>query len=192
MKNTLPHALAAFSLAATAQAASLPFNASYSGSSEVIEVVNAVGPVLRFETVAVGSGSFDLLNYFSTDVIDMSTGVGTGSNRFVAGNGDELHGSFSIQVIPSAQANIVGLSGLATFTGGTGMFSHASGSAVLSGSGVFTSATRAIATLEYSGSVAVVPEPSSAWLLLSGMAALMLPLRRRLCIQPRVRDLTTA
>jgi hypothetical protein len=192
MKNMLPHALAALSLAATAQAASVPFNASYSGSSEVIEVVNADGPVLRFETVAVGSASFDLLNYFSTDVIDMSTGVGTGSNRFVAGNGDELYGSFSIQVIPSAQANIVGLSGLATFTGGTGMFSQASGSAVLSGSGVFTSATRAIATLEYSGSVAVVPEPSSAWLLLSGMAALMLPLRRRLCIQPRVRDLTTA
>ena len=186
MKNKLPHALAALSLAATAQAASVPFNASYSGSSDVIELVNAVGPVLRFETVAAGTGSFDLLNYFSTDVIDMSTGIGSGSNRFVAGNGDELFGSFSIQVIPTAQANIVGLSGLATFTGGTGRFSQASGSAVLSGSGVFTRASHAVATLEYSGTVAVVPEPSSAWLLLSGLAGVMLSLRRRLSRQ-RVR-----
>lgn len=177
MKKT-PLVLAALSLSAAASAASLPFTASYNGLSQVVAVVNPVGPVLSFETQASGSGSFDLVSYFSADVIDMSTGVGSGSNRFVAGNGDELYGSFSVQVIPGAEAHLIGLTGLATFTGGTGRFSGASGSAVLTGSGVFTSPTSAVAALQYSGSIGLVPEPSSAWLLLAGLG-LALPWARR-------------
>jgi len=158
-------------MAGAATSAPQPITASYTGRSDVIELVNQAGPVLRFATVASGSGSFDLLSYSSTDVIDMSTGVGSGNNRFVAANGDELYGTFSVQVIPTAEAHIVGLSGLATFSGGTGIFSGASGSATLIGTGVFSSDTHAEASLQYSGSIALVPEPGSAALLLAGLAA---------------------
>jgi len=176
-----PLALAALTVMASATAAApQPFTASYTGSSDVIELVNPTGPVLRFATVASGSGSFHLLSYTSTDVIDMSTGVGSGSNRFRAANGDELYGTFSVQVIPTAEAHIVGLSGLATFSGGTGIFNGASGSATLIGTGVFSSDTHAEASLQYSGSIALVPEPGSAAMLLTGLAAALPLLRRRL------------
>lgn len=168
--------LAALSLGAAAwasvSAADLPFNASYNGIANVVEVIDNTVPVLRFETFASGVGSFDLESYYSTDVIDMSTGAGSGSNTFTAGNGDELHSTFNVQVIPTAVANIVHLVGGATFAGGTGLFTGASGSASFSGTGVYTSATSAVADLAFSGQIALVPEPGS-WLLLSaGLAAL--------------------
>ncbi|MBC7938545.1 MAG: PEP-CTERM sorting domain-containing protein [Chitinophagaceae bacterium] len=186
MKTLLSQALrplAALTLAAAAcapvSAVTLPFNASYSGVANVVEVIDETVPVLRFRTFASGSGSFDLGSYFSTDVIDMSTGAGAGFNIFTAGNGDELHGSFAVQVVPTAVANIVELIGQATFIGGTGRFSGASGSALFSGTGVFTSATSAVASLTYDGQIALVPEPGT-WLLLSaGMAAFVLRRARR-------------
>ncbi|MBT9502213.1 MAG: hypothetical protein IV092_13265 [Burkholderiaceae bacterium] len=175
LQAALPFALASMSAAAAPQ----PFSASYTGTAQVVEVLNPTGPVLRFETLAAGTGAFDLGSYFSTDVIDMSTGAGTGTNRFVAGNGDELFGAFSVQVIPTAVPNIVELLGQATFTGGTGQFSGATGSAAFTGSGVFTSQTVATATLNYSGSIALVPEPASGLLMLGGLA-MAAPLVRRL------------
>ena len=171
MKSRMLQAVLQLAFASmAASAAPQPFNASYTGSAQVVEVLNPVGPVLRFQTHAAGSGAFDLGAYFSTDVIDMSTGAGSGTNRFVAGNGDELFAAFSVQVIPTAVANIVDLQGEATFTGGTGQFVGASGSAGFTGRGVFTSQTLATATLNYSGSIALVPEPASGLLLLGGLA----------------------
>ena len=180
MKTTLRQALltrAAISLAAAicvpASAATLSFNASYNGIANVVEIIDSTIPVLRFETFASGMASFDLGSYYSTDVIDMSTGAGSGSNIFTAGNGDELHSTFNVQVIPTAVANVVNLIGQATFAGGTGFFTGASGSALFSGTGVFTSATSAVADLTYSGEIALVPEPGSWPLLSVGMAALL-------------------
>jgi len=187
MKTLLRHALlplAALTLATAAVAApplpaTLAFDAFYIGTAQVVEVIDPGVPLLRFESNAVGGGSFDLASYFSTDVIDMSTGAGTGISRFVATNGDELHGSFSVQVVPTSVANIVDLIGQASFLGGTGLFSGASGSALLSGTGLFTSPTLANATFRYNGSISLVPEPAS-WLLLSaGAVALVVRARRR-------------
>jgi hypothetical protein len=181
--NTLLHrallSLAALTAATAASAVTLPFEASYSGVANVVEVIDATVPVLRFATFATGSGTFDLGAYFSTDVIDMSAGTGAGVNVFTAGNGDELHGSFTVQVIPTAATNIVDLIGQATFIGGTGLFSGASGSASFSGTGVFTSATSALAGLAYNGSISLVPEPGSGLLLSLGVAALVLRRARR-------------
>jgi hypothetical protein len=192
MKSHLRKALApiaALTLAVTAapsaMASPVPFNASYTGVAQVVGVVNPAGPVLRFETQAHGSGPFDLGSYFSTDVIDMSTGVGNGINVFTSSNGDELHGIFSVQVIPTALSHIVDLIGQATFTGGTGLFSGASGSAVLTGRGVFApDGASAQTLLEYRGTVSLVPEPGSALLVSGGLLALALRGRRQLGDKP--------
>lgn len=167
-------ALAAAGTSAPASALTLPFTASYSGVTQVVEVLNPTGPVLRFQTIADGTGVFDLGDYFSTDVIDMSTGAGTGTNRFVATNGDELFGSFSVQVIPTAVASILDVIGQAEFTGGTGIFSGASGSAQFTGTGEFTSETVANLNLTYTGSIVLVPEPASLLLLSAGLAVMFL------------------
>jgi hypothetical protein len=176
LRSLLPHATLTLAAAACTplSAAVLPFSATYSGTSNVVEVIDPAVPVLRFATLASGLGSFDLGNYVSTDVIDMSTGAGTGVNTFTAGNGDELYGTFIVQVIPTSVANIVQLIGQATFVGGTGLFLDASGQASFSGTGMFTSATSAIANLSYGGEVALVPEPAAWAMWLAGALAMKL------------------
>ena len=186
MKTFLRHALlptllpvAALTLSTAASADTLAFNASYVGVANVVEVLDPIGPVLSFQTISSGGGSFDLTRYLSNDVVNMATGSGTGTNRFIADNGDELYGSFSVQVTPTAVANVVHLVGQTDFTGGTGLFSGAVGSAVFTGSGIFTSATSAKSNLDFVGSISVVPEPGS-WLLMSaGVMALIRHGRRR-------------
>lgn len=164
-------AVAALLLAAAASATPTPFVASYAGVAQIVEVMNPAGPVVRFETTSAGSGPFDLSQYFSTDIVDLSTGVGSGSNRFVSEGGDELFGAFTVQIVPTATAGVLDLFGTVQFTGGTGLFHGASGSAGFTGSGVFTSDTTALSTLNFVGEVSLVPEPGTGALMLAGLAS---------------------
>lgn len=186
MSHHLQSKIAAAALAAStlvspaAQAGEAPnFHLETSGTSQVIEVINPQGPVLRFATQTEGSGGFNLTGYLSTDVVDMSTGQGSGSNRFVAANGDELLGSFTVQVIPTATAGTLRLEGLTQFSGGTGAFAGATGSASFVGSGTFISETRALVNFVHDGQLSMVPEPASAALLLGGLAAIGVRASRR-------------
>jgi hypothetical protein len=176
MTSHIPSKLAAAALAASALATpaaqAIPLHMEVSGTSQVIEVINPQGPVLRFATQTEGSGSFSLTGYLSTDVVDMSTGQGSGSNRFVAANGDELLGRFTVQVIPTATPGTLRLEGLTQFTGGTGTFAGATGSASFIGSGTFISDTQALVNFVHDGQLSMVPEPASTALMLGGLAAL--------------------
>lgn len=165
--------------AAPCHAAPQAFSAAWQGTSQIVEVIDPAAPVVRFQTTALGSGSFDLVAYASEDIVNMATGAGTGSNVFTAGNGDLLFGSFSVQIVPTAVPGTVDLLGLTTFTGGTGLFAGATGSADFSGTAVFTSPTTALASLNFDGSVAVVPEPGSLALMALGLSVLPPLLRRR-------------
>ena len=162
--------LAALALASpTAQA--LPFLLQVSGTSQVVEVINPQGPVLRFATQTEGSGSFALSGYTSSDIVNMATGQGSGNNRFLAPNGDELLGAFTVQVIPTDTPGSVLLQGLTQFLGGTGIFSGATGSAAFEGQARFTSETQAVVQFRHQGDLSLVPEPASAALVALGLAA---------------------
>jgi hypothetical protein len=165
--------------APAAQAAMQPFSGSFQGGAQVVEVVDPATPVLRFQTQASGAGSFGLVAYASEDIVNMATGVGSGSHVFTAGNGDELFGQFTVQVVPTATPGTVDLFGQTRFTGGTGLFAQATGAADFTGSAVFTSETTALSTLNYGGSIALVPEPGGLSLMALGLAALSPWLRRR-------------
>jgi hypothetical protein len=174
MKRHCTTALVLLGVIATtgAQAATVPFSATWVGTSQIVEVIDPGPPVVRFQTDTTGSGSFGLVAYASQDIVNMATGAGSGTNVFTAGNGDQLFGSFKVQIIPTAAPGVVDLVGQTTFTGGTGYFLGASGMADFTGTGVFTSATAANASFNYSGQIAVVPEPGAWALMTLGLAAL--------------------
>ena len=151
-------------------AATVAFNAVVDGNSQIVAVVNPIGPVVRVQTLAFGSGSLGPLVYHSGDVLDLATGQGSGSNRFVADDGDELLGSFTVQMLPGLDPSLFDLLGSVTFTGGTGDFQGASGSASFLGRGQFVSASEAVTHFEFNGRLITVPEPASWALVAVGLA----------------------
>ena len=185
--NTHPLSCAALALtlaALPAQAQTYDLLATVSGTAIVTEVLDANGPVLRFVTQATGNGSITglqllITGYTSTDVVNMGTGSGSGTNVFIADNGDQLFGSFTVQATPTATPGALTLQGLTTFSGGTGLFSGASGSAAFTGNGSFISPTQALVSFVHSGSVAVVPEPATGALIAGGLAVIAAVARRR-------------
>ena len=86
MSQNLGRTAAALALSGAAlgpQAASAnDFLVQVQGTAQVIEVINPVGPVLRFQTQTTGSGSFGpsgttITGYTSTDIVDMANGQGS-------------------------------------------------------------------------------------------------------------------
>lgn len=176
--NSSTHTLAVATLTALAAIGAAPdlahaaaLTLQVSGTSQVVEVVNPQGPVLRFATQTEGSGSFALTGYTSSDVVNMATGQGSGNNRFLAANGDELLGAFTVQVIPTDTPGSVLLQGLTQFLGGTGIFAGATGSASFQGNARFTSDTQAVVQFLHQGDVSLLPEPGSLALVAAGLAA---------------------
>lgn len=155
---------------ALSTAATVAFNAVVDGSSQIIGVVDPNGPVVQVQTLAFGLGSLGPLVYRSGDVLDLATGQGNGSNRFVADDGDELLGSFTVQMVPGLDPSLFDLLGTVTFTGGTGDFLGATGSASFLGRGQFVSPSEARTHFEFTGTLNTVPEPASLALVAFGLA----------------------
>ena len=150
----------------------LPFAATVDGVSQILEVIDPSGPVVRVQTLAFGSGSPGALTYRSGDTINLGNGQGSGTNSFTTADGDELFGSFTVQLVPGDDASLFDLFGQVLFTGGTGDFLGASGFASFIAHGRFVSAFEAATHFEFEGSVVTVPEPSTAVLGLLGLLGL--------------------
>ena len=160
----------------------LPFAATVDGVSQILEVIDPSGPVVRVQTLAFGSGSPGALTYRSGDTINLGNGQGSGTNSFTTADGDELFGSFTVQLVPGADASLFDLIGEVLFTGGTGTWFGASGFASFIAYGRFVSAFEATTHFEFEGLVATVPEPGTAALGLLGLLAVAIrlaPTRRR-------------
>ena len=151
-------------------AAAVAFHAVVDGSSQIVAVVDPTGPVVQVQTLACGTGSFGPLIYHSGDLLNLATGQGSGSNRFVAADGDELLGSFTVQMVPGLDPSLFDLLGTVTFTGGTGDFLGATGSASFLGRGQFVSPSEARTHFEFAGRLNTVPEPASTVLVALGLA----------------------
>jgi hypothetical protein len=142
MKNiiatTLAVGFAAFTLAGTAVAGD-PVERPYKSKGHVAVRVDLTtfkgtgtwdnpeswnGPPI-FPYVSIGSGTATHLGRFTatfTGAANYLTGKNSGYGKTIAANGDELWGHFE-EPVPTGEG------GVGTFTGGTGRFHHASGSA---------------------------------------------------------------
>ena len=155
------------------QAGFVPFTATVAGVSQILDVIDPNGPVVRVETLAFGSGSPGSLTYRSGDTLNLGNGQGSGTNRFTRADGDELVGSFTVQLVPGADPSLFDLIGQVLFIGGTGDFLGASGFASFTAQGQFVSAFEAMTRFEFEGRVATVPEPGTVALGLTGLLGLL-------------------
>lgn len=156
---------------APALAAPVVFSAHVEGQSDIVGVLDPNGPVVQIQTAASGLGTLGNLSYFSADEVNLGTGQGAGRNRFVADDGSELFGIFTVQLVPTQEPAVLGLLGDVDFTGGSGRFAGADGFAHFTGVGTFISATTALSSFDFSGQLLLVPEPPSAALALAALLA---------------------
>ena len=102
--------------------------------------------VLSFPTLAIaGVGNVShlgLTTEYSDHTLDL-LGNQTGTTVFIAANGDQLFATYVGTASPPDVNGIITFSGTQTFTGGTGHFSGATGTAQLQGTAdIFTSTGR--------------------------------------------------
>jgi hypothetical protein len=148
--------LVALAVPRAAAAEQLPFKASETGTSGLLGPCETGGGVLD----VTGTGHATQLGTFSShyrECLDPATGAVThGSFTLTAANGDTVFGTYSGQVSPTADPNVIVYDDPGVITGGTGRFAGASGSVTQSG-------VANLATGEYHGTITgSVSRPMSA------------------------------
>lgn len=172
--------------AASAQALTVPFSASFDGQSDIVAVLDPIGPLVQVQSMATGSGTFGLVSYQSADQVNLGNGQGEGDNVFTAADGSQLFGHFTVQLLPTADASLLSLVGLVDIVGGSGRFEGADGELSFSGEGQFVSPSQALMHFVFDGQVQVVDEPAGlaglallAWLSAAGVTRRAAALRCR-------------
>lgn len=155
------------------------FEAAMTGTSDIVEVIDPNVPIVRVQTETSGLGSLGLTGYRSGDVVNLATGVGSGSNTFFDPDGNELFGIFTVQLVPTQEPGLLLLFGEMSFIGGTGHFAGASGSASFTGQGQFVSETHALSSFNFTGRLQTVDAPASSLLLATGIGMFLVQKRRR-------------
>jgi hypothetical protein len=131
-----------------------------------------------------GSGSYAASGQINFGVINPNgSSPASGTFVFTLANGDTFFGTFAEQVFAPDQFGIATITHEFTITGGTGMFSGASGVA----SSPFGTVNLATNALNISGSgrisapgLVAIPEPTTLLLFGAGLGALVIKTHRRL------------
>jgi hypothetical protein len=147
--------LAALALPLRALAdAQVPYQGSDSGGFAVPGTCGA-----GLQVVIAGSGNATHLGRYAYNAIECfnpATGAFAGSPTLTVANGDTLVGTYSGQVFPTADPNVITYEEVLVVTGGTGHFAGASGEFEVSG-------LANLATGEYSQTMAgTLSSPGSA------------------------------
>ena len=170
------------SLVTSAKANTIDITYSFGGAPAGPPVVS--GTTVTIDNVATGSilsgdpglnASWNPVTWSDHSVIDLTTGLLNGIFSLKFADGNTLSGTVFEDVSKVIATNTGPLTGVLTFTGGTGEFADASGSA--SGGGLIETNGW---TISGSGTLnaPAIPEPASGPLLLGGLALIIGALRK--------------
>ena len=105
-------------------------NVPFKGTLEGVYTLTFPGP-LTLSVTGEGAGNATQLGRFTFDydeLVDLSTGIGTGTYELTAANGDRLTADWTGSGFPTGDPNVLSIVEHATITGGTGRFANAGGS----------------------------------------------------------------
>lgn len=116
--------------AATATASAAGHELPFKGKLEGSYTLAFPSPlVLLVEGTGTGNAThFGQFTFTYDEVVDLSTGLGTGTYDLTAANGDRLSADWSGAGFPTDDPTVLRIVEDATITGGTGRFANASGS----------------------------------------------------------------
>lgn len=116
--------------AATATLAAAGHEMPFKGRLEGVYSLSFPNSVTLAVT-GTGTGNATQLGQFTLaydEIVNLTTGVGTGTYDLTAANGDTLSADWTGAGFPTADPNVLRIVEDATITGGTGRFANASGS----------------------------------------------------------------
>jgi hypothetical protein len=133
-------------------------------------------------TITINGSTLTNVAVSSFQVVDFSLAVPnlTGTITFTAANGDKLFANASGVPSPPVNGTASLVGAVFTITGGTGVFANLTGTLpIVSGSATFTSQTGGIGQFTFTGTAAPVPEPSTLFLLGTGLSGIGTWARKR-------------
>ena len=131
-----------------------------------------------------GTGTSNLGSFTSTEshCVNVTTGdLSNGLFTFDLGGGNTFFGTYvgTVALPLPPPTGVAAVSEMFTITGGTGIFTAASGSLIATGVLTFNANGTTNSRLDFSGTINTVPEPMTVVLLGTGLAGIAAKVRKR-------------
>jgi hypothetical protein len=129
----------------------VPFKASWHAT---ITTSPLVPPLVSVS--GIGEGNATQLGRMTAqsveEIVNLATGEGAASYKFIAANGDELHLQFAFIALP-ASPTLFAIQGTWQITGGTGRFTYSTGTGAYTGTVEFTGPETAVGSFVACGTM---------------------------------------